>query len=532
MKRRIRFWMAGCVLLCTGLSSAADRQIGIDPALATAYSQLTGGAPAPWTMARGSLAAGFWQRSSGAAPGVGSNNVANAEFQLPETPPTRIRSATYQFSGRQSQCAGDEPVVFAVYAYAADGRADPADATAGTRVATLSANCRDNPAFNRPIDVTNIVRQMAVPSGVRFVGFSVRKGNNRRGPGYFFIHPGKLTIVVASEDVAVAPAAGEVGTAGGGAPASGGEQQFDANKVIAGLAGAAGTLLRGGGQKPARDQAKDEAAAVLSNPTSPVPAAAPAGGAAPAAATEGAPLDVAAAPTPATSAPGAAALAAAKVDIVGIRLGMSLDDVKRALKVHSPTMNVNEARGIVNNVAATEYLSWVIARGAQRGSDGSGDAIGVHFPPPPNAHRAIFVERFTGFQAGQYPLFETLKRALVGKYGAPSFESEGVMLWTFNAAGAQIVDSNVKARCGRFPPTDPPARGHNVLFNGYKTAGCATTVYVRYERNRGPSDRDLVRWISVSLIDDSQFEDMRQATAQFATQATRAGASRVAAPRL
>jgi hypothetical protein len=521
-------------------AAAADRQIGIDPALATAYSQLTGGAPAPWKIAGGSLAAGFWQRSSGAAPGVGSNNVVNAEFQLPETPPTRIRSATYQFSGRQSQCVGDEPVVFAVYAYAADGRADPADATAGAPIATLSANCRDNPAFNRPIDVTNIVRQLSVPSGVRFVGFSVRKGNNRRGPSYFFIHPGKLTIVVASEDVAVGPAAGAAGTAGGGAPGSEGAQQFDANKVIAGLAGAAGTLLRGRGQKPARDQAKDEAAAALSNPTSTVPGSA-AAGSAPAAATEGAPLDVTASPAPAaaaaapkaaTSAPSAAAVSAAKVDIVGIQLGMSLDDVKRALKVHSPTMNVNEARGIVNNVAATEYLSWVIARGAQRGSDGSGDAIGVHFPPPPNAHRAIFVERFTGFQAGQYPLFETLKRALVGKYGAPSFESEGVMLWTFNAAGAQIVDSNVNARCGKFPPTDPPARGQNVLFNGYKTAGCGTTVYVRYERNRGPSDRDLVRWMSVSLIDDSQFEDMRQATAQFATQATRASAGKVAAPKL
>ncbi|MGZ8255316.1 MAG: hypothetical protein ACXWVT_10725, partial [Burkholderiaceae bacterium] len=170
---------------------AADRQIGVDPALATAYSQLTGGAPSPWTVARGSLAAGYWQRASGAAPGVGSNNVVNAEFQLPETPATRVRSASYQFSGRYSQCAGDEPVVFDVYAYAADGRADPADATGGTRVGTVSANCRDNPAFTRPIDVTAIVRQLSVPSGVRFVGLSVRKGNNRRGPGYFFINPGK-----------------------------------------------------------------------------------------------------------------------------------------------------------------------------------------------------------------------------------------------------------------------------------------------------------------------------------------------------
>jgi hypothetical protein len=308
----------------------------------------------------------------------------------------------------------------------------------------------------------------------------------------------------------------------------------DVNRVIGGLLGAAGTLMRGGGEKPARAQAGNEAAAILSNPpmTSPDAGAAssptisgtsPAGG------------DVAVATgTPAAGAVPTAsrAVAAVNVDIVGIKLGMSFDEVNRALQAHSPAMRVDEARGIVNNVAATDYLSWVVARGNQRGTDGSGDAIGVQFPPPPNAHRAIFVERFTGFQANQYPLFETLRQALVQKYGAPSFASEGVMLWTFNAAGVQIVDNNVNARCAKFPPTDPPARGQNVLFNGYKTAGCGPTVFVRYERNRGPSDRDLVRWMSVSLVDDSQFEDMRQAAARFATQATHDAGARVAAPKL
>jgi hypothetical protein len=236
--------------------------------------------------------------------------------------------------------------------------------------------------------------------------------------------------------------------------------------------------------------------------------------------------------TQAPSTPAAATGARVNVDIVGIKLGMSQDEVKRALQAHSPAMRLDETRGIVNNVAATDYLSWIIARGAQRGSDGSGDAIGIHFPPPPNAHRAIFVERFTGFPANQYPLFETIRQALVAKYGPPSFASEGVMLWTFNAAGVQIVDNNVNARCAKFPPTDPPARGQNVLFNGYKTAGCGTTVFVRYERNRGPSNSDLVRWMSVSLVDDSQFEAMRQAAAGFATQATRESASRVSAPKL
>ncbi len=524
-------------------SLAADRQIGVDPMLSVHWSTLTGGPTTPAAKMGNHMMVGFWQRSSGAKIGVGSINTGVVEFQLPENPPQRIRSATLQFRARASQCAGAEPVVFEVFGYAGNGRPDPADALSGVRLAQITANCPDNPAFTQVIDVSNLVRQLSVPSGLRFAGFNVRKMNHRAGPSYFGFSAAKLTITVASEDLAIAPSAtfgGGAAGAPGGAAAPGGNTQLDANKVIAGLAGAAATLLRGGGQQPAREQARNEAAGAISNPTSPVPGSTPDHGAAPAPASEGAPLEVAAsapmapasAPTAAIAAPAAAAVSAINVDIVGIRLGMSHDEVKRALQAHSPGMRVDETRGIVNNVAATDYLSWVIARGNQRGSDGSGDAIGVHFPPPPNAHRAIFVERFTGFPANQYPLFETLKQALVKKYGPPSFAREGVMLWTFNATGVQIVDNNVNARCAKFPPTDPPARGQNVLFNGYKTAGCGTTVFARYERNRGPSNSDTVRWMSVSLVDDSQFEDMRQAAARFATQATRESASRVAAPKL
>jgi len=524
-------------------SLAADRQIGVDPMLSVHWSTLTGGPTTPAAKMGNHMMVGFWQRSSGAKIGVGSINTGVVEFQLPENPPQRIRSATLQFRARASQCAGAEPVVFEVFGYAGNGRPDPADALSGVRLAQITANCPDNPAFTQVIDVSNLVRQLSVPSGLRFAGLNVRKMNHRAGPSYFGFSAAKLTITVASEDLAIAPSAtfgGGAAGAPGGAAAPGGNTQLDANKVIAGLAGAAATLLRGGGQQPAREQARNEAAGAISNPTSPVPGSTPDPGAAPAPASEGAPFEVAAsapmapasAPTAAIAAPAAAAASAINVDIVGIRLGMSHDEVKRALQAHSPGMRVDETRGIVNNVAATDYLSWVIARGNQRGSDGSGDAIGVHFPPPPNAHRAIFVERFTGFPANQYPLFETLKQALVKKYGPPSFAREGVMLWTFNATGVQIVDNNVNARCAKFPPTDPPARGQNVLFNGYKTAGCGTTVFARYERNRGPSNSDTVRWMSVSLVDDSQFEDMRQAAARFATQATRESASRVAAPKL
>lgn len=528
------------VALATATAGAADRQIGVDPTVSAHWSTLTGGPPAQPQLGR-NMMVGFWQRSSGAKAGVGSINTGVVEFQLPENPPQRIRSATLEFRARASQCGGAEPVVFEVFGYPGNGQADPADATAGVRLGQIRADCKDNPAFTQPIDATQLVRQLSVPSGLRFAGFNVRKTNHRALPSYFGFGAAKLTIVVASEDLAIAPAppaGGTIAAAGTPPVAAGTETQVDPAKLIGGLAGAAASLLRGGG-RATREQAASEAVSALNSATTTVPSAPPsesgpvgsapmAAGASPGASPEAgaAPLQVAAA---APSAPAAAPVA---VDIVGLRLGMSAAEVKQRIAAHSTALRIDETRGIVNSVSATDYLSWVVARAPRGAPWGSSDAIGVHFPPPPNAHRAIFVERFTGFQKGELPLYDTLRSALVGKYGQPSFERDGEMLWTFNAAGTQIVDRTVGARCGRFPPTDPPARGQNVLFNGYKTQGCGPTVFVRYERGRGPSDRDLVLWMSVSLIDDSQFEDMRQASARFATQATRDTASRVGAPKL
>jgi hypothetical protein len=538
--------MALAVAGLAGGVAAADRQIGVDPMLSAHWSTLTGGAPAQPQLGR-NMMAGFWQRSSGAKAGVGSINTGFVEFQLPENPPQRIRSATLQFRARASQCAGAEPVVFDVFGYPGNGQADPSDATAGVRLGRLSANCADNPAFAQPIDVTHLVRQLSVPSGLRFVGFNVRKTNHRALASFFGFSAAKLTIVVASEDVPYTPPSAVAD--GGPAGAPGGTAQLDPARLIGGLAGAAaGAILRGGGSA-SRSQAANEAAGAVQNATSTLPAPATdptmtGGNAMPAAPTAaGAPAEApvqvatmpaapaAAAPSAAMAAPGATAVPA-EVDIVGIRLGMSMAEVKQRIAAHSNGLRVDETRGIVNNVSATDYLSWVIARAPRGAPWGSSDAIGVHFPPPPNAHRAIFVERFTGFQKGELPLYDTLRAALLRKYGAPSFERDGEMLWTFDGRGTQIVDRTVGPRCGRFPPIDPPARGQNVLFNGYKTQGCGPTVFVRYERGRGPSDRDLVLWMSVSLIDDSQFEDMRQATARYATQATRDSASRVNAPKL
>lgn len=185
--------------LMSSASLAAERAIVVPATVQMSWEFVT---PGTGARLRPHLGVGFWQRSSGAKPGVGANYVSALEYQLPEAAPARVRSASFQFSGRSSQCVGAEPVVIEVSAYAADGRADVADAHAGSRVAQLSAQCGDNAAFARPIDVTAIVRQLSVPAGVRYVGFNIRKANNRQGPGLFELSPGKLTVVLADEAMA------------------------------------------------------------------------------------------------------------------------------------------------------------------------------------------------------------------------------------------------------------------------------------------------------------------------------------------
>lgn len=204
--------------LVPGLSLAADRTIAVPPSVQESWEFVTSGSGA---RLRPHLGVGFWQRASGAKPGVGSNYVSALEYQLPEAAPARVRSASFQFSGSPSQCVGAEPVVISVHAYAGNGRAEVADADAGSQVAQLSAACSDKQAFARPIDVTAIVRQTAVASGVRFVGFNIRKANNRQGPGLFSLAAGKLTIVLADQAVAQVPPARATGMVASGTVAPG-----------------------------------------------------------------------------------------------------------------------------------------------------------------------------------------------------------------------------------------------------------------------------------------------------------------------
>ena len=221
MNRPLSLLLVG--LLSSTAGFGADRAIAVPAKAAMSWGFMTNSTKVQPSR---NLGVGFWQRASGAKPGVGDNFVSTIEYQLPEAAPGRMRSATFQFSGKPSQCVGAEPVVIDVYAYAGDGKTEVGDASVGSRIAQMQADCTDKNAFNRPIDVTQIVRQTTVASGIRFVGFNIRKANNRQGPGLFSLTAGKLTVVLADQDLdkraAPVGAAAKPGTPG--APAMPGTQ--------------------------------------------------------------------------------------------------------------------------------------------------------------------------------------------------------------------------------------------------------------------------------------------------------------------
>lgn len=259
MKREMLMLILGSLGATAG--HAADRAIALAPVMTMTWSTLT---PNGATSAARGTDVGFWQRSSGAKPGVGAIFVATMEYQLPETPPARVRAATFEFTGRPWQCAGAEPVVVDVYAYPADGRSEPVDANAGVRVAQLRADCAAKSVFGQRIDVSAMVRQLSVPAGVRHIGFNVRKANNRQGPSHIKLAPGKLTVVLADQDLAQLPAPSSTTTTATTTTAP------QAATGPNGLIKAFGTLVRGAGSKAAREQAKGEALDGLANlPTSP-----------------------------------------------------------------------------------------------------------------------------------------------------------------------------------------------------------------------------------------------------------------------
>jgi len=228
---------------------------------------------------------------------------------------------------------------------------------------------------------------------------------------------------------------------------------------------------------------------------------------------------------------GPAATSAAP-DVFGIRLGMTPDETRGALRARSKDLLIKEQRETLERLRGDAVFSMLNAELPERIPAGSLERFSVHFALPPAAPRAIYVARFGVFKPGQEPALADVKASLVKKYGEPSAVEERAsdwsLVWTWAADGSQLVDKTFLQRCRRHGSV-----ATNVLLadpdSRYLSKGCGVTLWAHMDRNQAPRAGamgfgDLAGTFTLSLVDDTRFKDMRLAMKNQAAQTERQAA--------
>jgi hypothetical protein len=153
-------------------------------------------------------------------------------------------------------------------------------------------------------------------------------------------------------------------------------------------------------------------------------------------------------------------------DIVGLRLGMTVDEAKAALKAYDPAIAINEHRqyytysdGVTHGLRSQDFVFYIdgsrkIVEGNQWGDEG----IALYFSPTPDDQRVTYITRSQS-NTPNPPTGQQYRDALIKKYGTPTDDSSGLLKWVFPAG---------KVDCTTGAGTYHPSRGNflKYIFNG------------------------------------------------------------------
>ncbi len=163
------------------------------------------------------------------------------------------------------------------------------------------------------------------------------------------------------------------------------------------------------------------------------------------------------APAPLPAAPFApAAPTPAKIDVAGIALGMSLDEVRALLKakklreyteLSEALSYLDSASGAMQSIAAGRFVSVVAAwtpSPAAATFQGDGESYQVMFTPVPGKERAMAIVHSVGYSPANAVREVALESGLVAKYGgfADASNLPDSPTWRFQSGGnVQVGDS-------------------------------------------------------------------------------------------
>jgi hypothetical protein len=136
-----------------------------------------------------------------------------------------------------------------------------------------------------------------------------------------------------------------------------------------------------------------------------------------------------------------------KLDIVGIRLGMTPEEATAAIKAADPKLKVDLVYTRLerpDTQGFTRVPHWMIAHTVgvanfHNASDGSAEVIAVQFTTPPARSVVSKVVREVTFPRGQPVPAANLRDALHKKYGDLEDSESASMVWGFDASGKLLA---------------------------------------------------------------------------------------------
>ena len=144
---------------------------------------------------------------------------------------------------------------------------------------------------------------------------------------------------------------------------------------------------------------------------------------------------------------------AQNIDIVGLKLGMTVAEAKAALLAYRVDPAIQEQRqyftysdGVNHNLKTEDFVTSI---GATRQAD-SNDNFSVFFSPGPKGGRVVAVIR-TVASPNNPPVRSKYRDALIKKYGPPTTEGISTIQWDFPAGKIQCIAGPV----GTYAPTQP-----------------------------------------------------------------------------